>query len=48
MIDGTGSGEVRKLSVNIPALVRTSVKLKTVYKFDNDSVSNPQIDVAYR
>ncbi|WZH49978.1 3Beta_HSD domain-containing protein [Fusarium acuminatum] len=37
MTYGTGSGEVRKLSVNIPALVRTSVKLKTVYKFDNDS-----------
>ncbi|KAM0201465.1 hypothetical protein ACHAQI_011257 [Fusarium lateritium] len=37
MTYGTGSGEVRKLSVNIPALVRTSIKLKTVYKFDNDS-----------
>ncbi|KAM0229278.1 hypothetical protein ACHAP5_011702 [Fusarium lateritium] len=37
MTYGTGSGEIRKLSVNIPALVRTSIKLKTVYKFDNDS-----------
>ncbi|KIL88128.1 hypothetical protein FAVG1_08205 [Fusarium avenaceum] len=37
MTYGTGSGEVRKLSVNIPALVRTSIKLKTVYKFDKDS-----------
>ncbi|SPJ78952.1 uncharacterized protein FTOL_07343 [Fusarium torulosum] len=37
MTYGTGTGEVRKISINIPALVRTSIKLKTVYKFDNDS-----------
>ncbi|EWZ81530.1 hypothetical protein BFJ70_g5106 [Fusarium oxysporum] len=34
---GRGSGECRKLSVNIPALIRTSIKLKTVHKFDQDS-----------
>ncbi|KAF4454273.1 hypothetical protein F53441_3274 [Fusarium austroafricanum] len=34
---GRGTGECRKLSVNIPALVRTSIKLKTVYKFDQNS-----------
>ncbi|KAF4436611.1 hypothetical protein FACUT_6206 [Fusarium acutatum] len=34
---GRGTGECRKLSVNIPALVRTSIKLRTVHKFDKDS-----------
>ncbi|RKL43371.1 hypothetical protein BFJ72_g4195 [Fusarium proliferatum] len=34
---GRGTGECRKLSVNIPALIRTSIKLKTVHKFDRDS-----------
>ncbi|KAH7236700.1 uncharacterized protein BKA55DRAFT_597254 [Fusarium redolens] len=34
---GRGTGECRKLSVNIPALIRTSIKLKTVHKFDKDS-----------
>ncbi|VTT66164.1 unnamed protein product [Fusarium fujikuroi] len=36
-IDGRGTGECRKLSVNIPALIRTSIRLKTVHKFDRDS-----------
>ncbi|KAF5621439.1 hypothetical protein F25303_12309 [Fusarium sp. NRRL 25303] len=34
---GRGTGECRKLSVNIPALIRTSITLKTVHKFDRDS-----------
>ncbi|SCV47291.1 uncharacterized protein FFB14_09740 [Fusarium fujikuroi] len=34
---GRGTGECRKLSVNIPALIRTSIRLKTVHKFDRDS-----------
>ncbi|KAF4490467.1 hypothetical protein FAGAP_10764 [Fusarium agapanthi] len=34
---GRGTGECRKLSVNIPALIRTSIKLRTVHKFDKDS-----------
>ncbi|KAF5680734.1 hypothetical protein FCIRC_5721 [Fusarium circinatum] len=34
---GRGTGECRKLSVNIPALIRTSIKLRTVHKFDRDS-----------
>ncbi|KAF5624583.1 hypothetical protein F52700_9752 [Fusarium sp. NRRL 52700] len=34
---GRGRGECRKLSVNIPALIRTSIKLRTVHKFDKDS-----------
>ncbi|KAF5702473.1 hypothetical protein FMUND_13473 [Fusarium mundagurra] len=34
---GRGTGECRKLSVNIPALIRTSIKLRTVHKFDLDS-----------
>ncbi|KLP19696.1 Uncharacterized protein LW94_4327 [Fusarium fujikuroi] len=37
-VDGRGTGECRKLSVNIPALIRTSIRLKTVHKFDRDSV----------
>ena len=40
MIDGKGSGQGRKLSVNIPAYVRTSIKLGIVYKFDKDGVSS--------
>ncbi|XXG95183.1 hypothetical protein Hte_001443 [Hypoxylon texense] len=33
---GRGTGEWRKLSVNIPAYVRTSIAHKVVYKFDVD------------
>ncbi|KAF2238758.1 hypothetical protein EV356DRAFT_528666 [Viridothelium virens] len=33
---GRGSGEWRKLSVSIPAYIRTSIKHKVVYKFDKD------------
>ncbi|KAH7016148.1 uncharacterized protein B0I36DRAFT_277426 [Microdochium trichocladiopsis] len=33
---GKGSGQGRRLSVNIPAYVRTSIKLGIVYKFDKD------------
>ncbi|VUC22173.1 unnamed protein product [Clonostachys rosea] len=33
---GRGTGEWRKLSVNIPAITRASMKLKTVYKFEKD------------
>ncbi|KAM0424376.1 hypothetical protein ACHAPT_010524 [Fusarium lateritium] len=36
VVYGRGTGECRKLSVNIPAFVRTSIKLKTVNKFDID------------
>ncbi|KAJ4364960.1 hypothetical protein N0V83_008576 [Neocucurbitaria cava] len=38
--DGRGSGECRKLSVSIPQYVRTSIKHKTVYRFDKDGVSS--------
>ncbi|KAI1356801.1 hypothetical protein F5Y01DRAFT_265861 [Xylaria sp. FL0043] len=34
---GTGSGNWKKLSQNIPATVKASIALKTVYKFDQDS-----------
>ncbi|KAI0539299.1 hypothetical protein GGR58DRAFT_244719 [Xylaria digitata] len=34
---GTGSGEWKKLSQNIPATIKASIRLKTVYKFDQDS-----------
>ncbi|KAF4972347.1 hypothetical protein FSARC_1069 [Fusarium sarcochroum] len=37
MIYGRGTGECRKLSVNLPALIRTSIKLKKVHKFDTDA-----------
>ncbi|RSM08477.1 hypothetical protein CDV31_008114 [Fusarium ambrosium] len=37
VVYGRGTGECRKLSVNIPAFVRTSIKLKTVYKFEVDA-----------
>ncbi|KAJ3535359.1 hypothetical protein NM208_g1129 [Fusarium decemcellulare] len=36
MVYGRGYGKWRKLSVNIPAFIRTSIKLKTVYKFDQE------------
>ncbi|KPM41084.1 hypothetical protein AK830_g5461 [Neonectria ditissima] len=36
MTYGRGTGEWRKLSVSIPAYVRTSIKLRTVHKFDID------------
>ncbi|KAI0468678.1 hypothetical protein F4859DRAFT_197935 [Xylaria cf. heliscus] len=34
---GTGSGQWKKLSQNIPATVKAAISLKTVYKFDQDS-----------
>ncbi|KAI0514845.1 hypothetical protein F5B22DRAFT_636918 [Xylaria bambusicola] len=34
---GTGTGQWKKLSQNIPAIVKASMKLKTVYKFDDNS-----------
>ncbi|KAF2965255.1 hypothetical protein GQX73_g8333 [Xylaria multiplex] len=34
---GTGSGEWKKLSQNIPATIKASIALKTVYKFNQDS-----------
>ncbi|KAI0101627.1 hypothetical protein GGR51DRAFT_324756 [Nemania sp. FL0031] len=34
---GIGTGKWKKLSQNIPATVKASVALKTVYKFDQDS-----------
>jgi hypothetical protein len=36
--DGRGTGECRKLSVAIPAYIRTAIKQKIVYKFDKDAV----------
>lgn len=36
--DGRGSGEWRKLSVNIPASVRAAIKERVVRKFDVDGV----------
>ncbi|CAG7562415.1 unnamed protein product [Fusarium equiseti] len=36
MTYGRGTGECRKLSVNNPAMIRTSIKLKTVHKFGKD------------
>ncbi|KAL6916610.1 hypothetical protein FSST1_008105 [Fusarium sambucinum] len=36
MTYGRGTGACRKLSVNNPAMIRTSIKLKTVHKFDKD------------
>ncbi|KAE8451665.1 hypothetical protein EG329_003122 [Mollisiaceae sp. DMI_Dod_QoI] len=36
---GKGSGQGRKLSVNIPAYVRISIQLGIVYKFDKDGNS---------
>ncbi|KAM5349180.1 hypothetical protein ACJ41O_009003 [Fusarium nematophilum] len=45
MVYGRGTGEWRKLSVNIPALVRCSTKLKTVYKFDKDG-SPPAVHIS--
>ncbi|KAF7556237.1 hypothetical protein G7046_g6350 [Stylonectria norvegica] len=37
MIYGRGTGQFRKLSVSIPAYIRTSIKHSAVYKFDKDS-----------
>ncbi|TRX97823.1 hypothetical protein FHL15_001033 [Xylaria flabelliformis] len=34
---GTGAGQWKKLSQNIPATVKASIALKTTYKFDEDS-----------
>ncbi|KAI3329397.1 NAD(P)-binding protein [Xylariaceae sp. AK1471] len=34
---GTGAGQWKKLSQNIPAAVKASIALKQVYKFDQDS-----------
>ncbi|KAI0879412.1 hypothetical protein GGS24DRAFT_439370 [Hypoxylon argillaceum] len=34
---GTGDGQWKKVSQNIPATVKASIALKTVYKFDQDS-----------
>ncbi|KAK7409252.1 hypothetical protein QQX98_008562 [Neonectria punicea] len=45
MVYGRGTGEWRKLSVNIPASVRTSIKLKTVHKFDKDA-SPPAVHIS--
>ncbi|KAF2493074.1 NAD(P)-binding protein [Lophium mytilinum] len=42
---GRGRGEWRKLSVSIPAYIRTSIKLKLVYKFDKDS-SPPAVHIS--
>ncbi|KAF9878654.1 NAD dependent epimerase/dehydratase [Colletotrichum karsti] len=36
VVYGRGTGEGRKLSVNIPAFVRSSIKHKVVHKFDED------------
>lgn len=38
-LDGRGSGEWRKLSVNIPAHIRAAIKLGAVHRFDVDNVS---------
>ncbi|KAF2803422.1 NAD(P)-binding protein [Mytilinidion resinicola] len=42
---GRGSGEWRKLSVNIPAYTRASIKHKIVYKFDKDG-SPPAVHIS--
>jgi hypothetical protein len=39
-IDGRGTGEWRKISVNIPASIRVSIKNKVVYKFEKNGVSS--------
>ena len=38
-LDGVGTGQWRKLSVQIPALVRASIKLRIVHRFDKEAVS---------
>ena len=38
--DGRGTGEWRKVSILIPALIQASIKLKKVHKFDKDGVSS--------
>ncbi|OTA57508.1 hypothetical protein K449DRAFT_437377 [Hypoxylon sp. EC38] len=42
---GRGSGEWRRLSVNIPAYIRTSIAHKIVYKFDKDG-SPPAVHIS--
>ncbi|KAI0149688.1 NAD(P)-binding protein [Hypoxylon sp. NC0597] len=42
---GRGSGEWRRLSVSIPAFVRTSIAHKIVYKFDKDG-SPPAVHIS--
>ncbi|KAI2463184.1 NAD(P)-binding protein [Annulohypoxylon bovei var. microspora] len=42
---GRGTGEWRKLSVNIPAYTRTSIAHKIVYKFDKDG-SPPAVHIS--
>ncbi|KAI1414112.1 NAD(P)-binding protein [Hypoxylon sp. FL1857] len=42
---GRGSGEWRKLSVNIPAFIRTSIAQKAVYKFDKDG-NAPEVHIS--
>ncbi|KAF6831620.1 nad dependent epimerase dehydratase family protein [Colletotrichum plurivorum] len=36
VLNGRGTGEGRKISVNIPAMIRTSIKDKVVHKFEKD------------
>ena len=38
-VDGLGSGEGRKVSILIPALIQASITAKVVHKFDKDGVS---------
>ncbi|KAI2628092.1 NAD(P)-binding protein [Hypomontagnella submonticulosa] len=45
IVYGRGTGEWRKLSVNIPAFVRTSIAHKVVYKFDKDG-SPPALHIS--
>ncbi|KAI9704644.1 MAG: hypothetical protein M1820_005392 [Bogoriella megaspora] len=42
---GRGTGEWRKLSVNVPANVRASIKHKAVHKFDEDG-SPPSVHIS--
>jgi hypothetical protein len=39
LTDGRGSGEMKKISVFLPALINASIKHKVVYKFDKNAVS---------
>ncbi|KAI1105789.1 NAD(P)-binding protein [Jackrogersella minutella] len=45
VVYGRGSGEWRKISVNIPAYIRTSIAHKVVYKFDKDG-SPPAVHIS--
>ena len=45
LIDGTGTGQWRKLSVNLPSYIRTSMRLREVHQFERDAVSQV-IDMA--